>query len=265
VYFGILGPLEVRVGGGPLRLDGHRQRVVLTALLTAPNDVVPEERLIDWLWFEHAPRSAHAVVQAHVSRLRRALEPDRPPWAASRVLLRRHRGYLLRVEPDQLDALRFEQLVAKGRLAMERADPGAAAEALAGGLALWRGSALADVACVDAAQPAIARLESLRLSAIALRIDADLALGRHVAVVPELQDLVRSYPLDERLCGQLMVALYRCRRQADALAAYERIRDALASELGIEPAPATQRLQAAILAQDTRLDRPAVRRPEAPA
>jgi DNA-binding SARP family transcriptional activator len=251
VYFRILGPLEVIASDGQvLRLAGHKQRVVLSALLTAANDVVSVDRLVDWLWCERPPRSARTVVQAHVSRLRRALEPDRPPWATSRLLQRSHRGYLLRVNPDQLDALRFERLLGDGMAAMERGDPRAAAAALGDAMALWRGAPLADVAMIDAAQATIARLESLRLSATVLRIDAELALGRHAALVPELEELVRTYPLDERLCGQLMLALYRAGRQADALAAYERMRAALANDLAIAPAPTLQRLRSAILSQD---------------
>ncbi|HET6214595.1 MAG TPA: AfsR/SARP family transcriptional regulator, partial [Micromonosporaceae bacterium] len=246
MYFRILGPLEVlATDGRALRLAGHKQRVVLSALLTAANDVVSVDRLVDWLWFERPPRSARTVVQAHVSRLRRTLEPDRPPWATSRMLLRSHRGYLLRIDPNQLDALRFERLLGEGIAAMERGDARAAAHVLADALALWRGAPLADVAAVEAAQATIARLESLRLSATVLRIDADLSLGRHAGLVPQLEELVRTYPLDERLCGQLMLALYRSGRQADALAAYERMRTALAADLAIAPAPTLQRLRTA--------------------
>jgi DNA-binding SARP family transcriptional activator len=254
VYFKILGPLEVTNGNGPIELDGFKQRLVLIALLTAPNDVVSVDRLIDWLWPRRPPRSAAAIVQAHVSRLRRALEPNRTPWSSSDILLRRPPGYLLRIEPDQLDSLRFARLVDEGHAALERGDPGAAAEVLATALSLWRGAALADVALAESAQDAITRLEALRLSATVMRVEADLELGRHVALVPELEALVRAYPLDERLCGQLMVALYRCGRQAESLEVYERVRAVLAQELDIEPAPASQRLQAAIRAQHPDLD-----------
>jgi len=254
VYFKILGPLEVSNGNGQIELDGLKQRLVLCALLSATNDVVSVDRLIDWLWPRDPPRSAAAIVQAHVSRLRRALEPDRTPWSSSGVLLRRPPGYLLRIEPDQLDALRFGRLVGEGRAALERGDPSAAAEILARALGLWRGAALADVALSDAAQDTITRLEAQRLSATVMRVEADLELGRHVGLVPELEALVRTYPLDERLCGQLMIALYRCGRQAESLEVYERVRAVLAEELDIEPAPASQRLQAAIRAQHPDLD-----------
>jgi DNA-binding SARP family transcriptional activator len=237
-----------------LRLDGGKQRAVLSALLAAANDLVPLTRLIDWSWPRRPPRAAAAVVQAHISRLRRAIEPHRPAWSKPRVLIYRTPGYVLRLEPDQLDMLTFERLVAEGRVALERDDAPRAAAVLGRALALWRGSPLADVSHVDAAQDTIARLESLRLSAIVTRIDADLRLGRDASLVPELEGLVRSHPFDERLCAQLMIALYRCGRQAESLEAYSRMRDILARELKISPAPASRRLQEAILAQDPMLD-----------
>jgi DNA-binding SARP family transcriptional activator len=254
MYFRILGPLEVESDGRPLRLDGRGQRIILCALLTVAGDVASVDRLIDWLWSRHPPRSAPAVVQAHISRLRRVLEPDRTPWSAASVLVRRSPGYLLRITPDQLDATHFARLTAEGRAALEHGDPGKASATLHRALALWRGRALADAAYVEAAQDDIARLEALRLSANVTRIDADLELGRHVALVPELEGLVRAHPLDERLCGQLMIALWRCGRQADSLSVYERVRAALAAELDIAPSPASQWLQAAILSQHPDLD-----------
>jgi DNA-binding SARP family transcriptional activator len=254
VYFGILGPLEVANSSGAIRLRGPRQGILLTALLSAVNDVVSVDTLANWLWPARVPASAAATIQEHVSRLRRALEPDRAPWSDSRLLVRRPPGYLLRAEPEQVDALRFEELVGQGQTALERGQPAEAAQLLRWALQLWRGRALADVALVEAAQVTIARLEALRLSATVLRVDADLALGRHVALVPELEGLVRAYPLDERLCGQLMLALYRCGRQAQALSVYQRIREVLGEELGIEPAPTTQRLWGAILSHDDELD-----------
>jgi SARP family transcriptional regulator, regulator of embCAB operon len=254
VDFRILGPLEVETDGAAVRLEGVKQRIILAALLTCANDVVGLDRLVDWLWGRRPPRSAATIVQAHVSRLRRLLEPEREPWAESRLLVRRSPGYLLHIEWDHLDALRFERLVGQGRSALERGDAGPASQMLASALGLWRGRALADLSFVDAAQPDIARLEGLRLSATAMRIDADLTLGRHVALVPELEALVREHPLDERLSGQLMIALCRCGRRADSLSVYARVRTRLARELHIEPAPASQRLAAAILSQHPDLD-----------
>ena len=257
MYFRILGPLDIDNDGKPVALSGRGPRVVLAALLTGANDVVPIDRLIEWLWPRRPPPSAPATVQGHLSRLRRALEPDRPPWTPSELLIRRHTGYLLRISPDQLDALRFERLVAAGRTALERGEPEPAARLLGEALGLWRGAVLSDIAAQDGAQQMITRLDALRLSAEVLRIDAELRLGRHMAVVPELEWLVRAHPLDERLSAQLMLALYRCGRQAEALNAYERMRLALSTELHIAPAPAAQRIQAAILAQDPDLELPA--------
>lgn len=256
MYFGILGPLEVLDGGRAVRVDGHKPRVILIALLVAANDVVSIDQLIDWLWPHDPPPSAAAVIQAHLSRLRRRLEPDRRPWAPARVLCTRPPGYLLRVEPEQLDTLHFSRLVEEGRAALERGATQLASRSLTEALALWRGRALADVALVEMAQDAIARLDALRLSATVLRVDADLALGRHHALVPELEGLVRLYPFDERLTGQLMIALYRSGRQADSLAVYQRVHQLLADELDISPAPVSRQLRAAILAQDPCLDPP---------
>jgi DNA-binding SARP family transcriptional activator len=257
VNFNILGPLEVADGDHSIPLDGAKPRVILCALLVSPGDVVSMDGLIDWLWPPgQAPESAPAVIQAHVSRLRRRLEPDRPRWAPADLLVRRPPGYLLNVRPDQVDALRFARLVDDGRAALERGDAPHASVVLSRALRLWRGSALADVALVEMAQEAIARLDAQRLSAHVMRIDADLALGRHAALVPELEALVRSHPFDERVTGQLMLALYRSGRQADSLAVYQRVRELLADELDISPDPTSRRLRAAILAQDPCLDPP---------
>jgi DNA-binding SARP family transcriptional activator len=254
VYFGILGPLEARNSSGVIALRGLKPRILLCALIASANDVVSVDLLTHWLWPARPPASAPAIIQEHVSRLRGLLEPDRIPWSAPTLLLRRSPGYLLRVEPEDVDALTFARLVEQGRAGLEQGDAATASRLLGRALDLWRGRALADVALVEAAQDAIARLESLRLSATVMRIDADLALGRHVALVPELEGLVRTHPLDERLSGQLMIALYRCGRQAQSLGVYQRVREILAEELAIEPAPASQRLRAAILAHDPKLD-----------
>lgn len=181
------------------------------------------------------------------------MEPGRAPGTTGEVLLTRESGYLLAVRPEQVDALRFERLVEEGRDALSASEPERAAEALAAGLALWRGPALADVAGGSLARPEAVRLEELRLAALEDRIEADLAVGRR-EVVGELEQLVARHPLRERLWGQLMVALYRSGRQADALRAFQRARDVLVEELGIEPGSELRRLEAAVLAQDPALD-----------
>ena len=233
--FRILGPLEVVDEGMSIPLGGARQRAVLALLLTRPNQVVSTDRLIDDLWGTEQPRTAANTVQYYVSQLRKLLGADR--------IETRPPGYAMLVEEGELDLERFETLVQRG-------DP----EALREALALWRGPPLADFAYESFARDEIARLEELRLIALERRVDADLEAGRHVELVPELEQLTSSHPLRERLRGQLMLALYRSGRQAEALAVYQAARETLVDELGIEPGTALQQLQHAILQHDPSLD-----------
>ena len=244
--FRVLGPLEVVEHGSPLPLGGARQRALLALLLTRANEVVSTDRLIDELWGERPPRGAANALQYHVSRLRKQL-------GGAHAIVTKEPGYLIRVGPDELDLLRFERLVEEG----QRSSPEAAAGLLRRALALWRGPALADVAHEAFAQAEILRLEELRLVALEQRIDADLALGRDAELVAELEALVRQHALRERLRAQLMLALYRCGRQAEALEVYRRTRRVLVDGLGIEPSPALQELEQAILHQDPELSPPA--------
>jgi DNA-binding SARP family transcriptional activator len=239
--FRILGPLEVVDGDGPLPLGGQRQRAVLALLLLHANEVVSTERLVDQLWGEQPPRTATTSLQNAVVQLRKVLGPD--------VLVTRPPGYVLRVAPEQLDLAAFEALVRSARAA-EAVDR---ARLLREALRLWRGTPLADLEGEEFAQAEIRRLEELRLCAIEDRIDADLELGRRDELVGELEGLVRQHPLRERLRGQLMLALYRSGRQAEALRAYQGGRRVLVDELGIEPSPALQQLQGAILRQERSL------------
>ena len=193
-------------------------------------------------------------MQIYVSHLRQALEPGRARGAAGEVLVTRGRGYLLRVDGGRLDAARFADGFTAGRAALEAGRYEQAAGTLRQALGLWRGGVLADLADYAFTRPEAARLEELRLAAVEARIDADLALGRHDALTAELEQLAGEHPLRERLHGQLMLALYRCGRQGDALAAYRRVRDLLAGELGIDPGEPLRRLHAAVLAQDPALD-----------
>ena len=248
--FRILGPLEVVDGDRLLPIAGRRQRALLALLLLNANEVVPSDRLIDELWSE-PPRSGTAAVQTQMSRLRRALGP-----AGGRLLETRSPGYVLHVAADALDAARFERLLDQGKESLAAGDPAAAAQTLSDALDLWRGPALADFLYEPFAQQAIARLEDLRAGCHEARVEADLALGRHADVVGELEALVAAHPLDERLRGLLMIALYRSGRQADALEAYRQTRRVFADELGIEPSPALRRLEAAILRQDAELEPP---------
>src|SRR5215208_6367735 len=240
--FRILGPLEVWDGEGEVFLGGPKPR----ALLAHPNEVVPADRLIDELWGEDSPEDAAAALRVNVSRLRKALAQD--------VLTTRSPGYVIRVEPDELDLHRFERLVDEGRDLLARVLAADASQRLRDALSLWRGQPLADFAYESFAQAAIARLEEIRLSAVELRIDADLVLGRHDELVGELEALIADHPLRERLRACLMTALYRSGRQAEALGAYQNARRALVDELGIEPSPALQELERAILRQDRSLD-----------
>jgi DNA-binding SARP family transcriptional activator len=211
-----------------------------------PNEVVPGDRLIDDLWGADSPESTAAALRVVVSRLRKALPED--------VLTTRPPGYVLRVERDELDLHRFERLVDEGRGLLARGLAAEASERLGDALALWRGPALADFAYESFAQAAVARLEEIRLAAVGVRIEIDLALGRHHELIGELEALVAEQPLREGLRGQLMTALYWSGRQAEALNAYQDARRTLVGELGIEPSGALQELERAILRQDPSLD-----------
>ncbi|HEX7311802.1 MAG TPA: BTAD domain-containing putative transcriptional regulator [Gaiellaceae bacterium] len=246
--FRILGPLEVEGPSGTIPLAGAKQRVLLMLLLLRANDVVPTGTLIELLWPEEPPADAAKALQVQVSRLRRALEAD--------VLRTLPGGYLLDVDPGEFDLRRFEELAAAGRELLAQGDAAAARGTLNEALELWRGTPLAEFAANPLARREAGRLEELRLTALEDRIDADLALGAHGQLVGELEALVARHPLRERLRAQLMLALYRAGRQADALAAYRDARHALVDELGIEPGRQLQDLEQSILRQDTALDLP---------
>ena len=253
--FGVLGPLEVSRAGRSVPLGGPRQRAVLALLLLEANRVVSMDRLAEDIWAGHPPEGWAATVQTYVFHLRQALEPDRARGAAGGILVTRDRGYLLRVDREHLDAALFEQGFTAGRAALEAGRYAEAAQTLRRALELWRGPVLANLADYAFTRPEAARLEELRLAALEARIDADLAMGRHDALTAELDGLVRDHPLRERLHGQLMLALYRGGRQADALVAYRRARDLLAGELGIDPGEPLRRLHAAVLGHDPALER----------
>jgi len=245
--FRILGPLEVGVDGRVLELGGSRQRALLAALLIRRNEVVPADRLLEALYGNELPATAAKTLQAHMSRLRKALDPDRIRTKGS--------GYLLSTTSEEVDAERFEELIEAGRAGLGTGDPAAAEHAFGEALALWRGPALDDVAYDDFAQGEIARLDELRAVCVETRAEARLALGQHAELVPELEALVAENPRRERLRGLLMLALYRAGRQADALEAGRRGR-AVLDELGLEPDPQLRELERAILNQDPSLDAP---------
>jgi DNA-binding SARP family transcriptional activator len=251
----ILGPLEVLAEGDLVDLPTGKARLLLAALAVHANQVVSTDRLFEFLWHGRPPDSAANTLQTYVSHLRRSLEPARAPRQPSRLLVTREPGYLLAVDPDRIDAARFERLVGEARPVLGRA-PQQPASLLQTALSLWRGEPLADFTFEPFAQSEITRLLELRLAALEDRIQAELALGRHATLSSELAQLVGEHPLRERLSGQLMVALYRCGRQAEALRAYADLRARLVEQLGIDPSPAVERLQAAILRQDPELDPP---------
>ena len=255
----LLGPLEVVDQGRLISLGRGKHRALLALLLLHANDVVPTDRLIDELWGEAPPPTAGKIVRNYVSSLRKAF------GAEQELLQTRAFGYCPVLGTATLDSAHFEQLVEAGRRALVEGDPTRAASLLREGLALWRGPPLADFSYEAFAQGEIGRLEELRLGALEERIDADLRLGRHAELVAELEHLVGEHPLRERLRGQLMLALYRSGRQAEALATYQEGRRALVSELGLEPGRALQELERGILAQDESLDLPAPARRSRPA
>jgi WD40 repeat protein/DNA-binding SARP family transcriptional activator len=248
--FRILGPLSVRVDGSPVALGGPKQRALLALLLLSANRVVPRDRLVAEVFPEQSGNSADHALRNHVSRLRKvfaAAGSDEPRLAA------RAPGYLLRIEPGELDLERFEQLVSEGREALGAGRTEAAATLLRSAEQLWEGRPFADLEFEPFGRLEVERLEELRLAAVEERIDADLALGRQLALVPELETLAAEYPFREHFRAQLMVALYRSGRQAEGLAVYQRTRTLLSDELGLEPGGELQELQRAILVQDPAL------------
>ena len=226
-----------------------QQRALLTDLIIHRNRVVSVERLIDDLWDGDPPATAANVVHTMIGHLRKALEPSRAPGAAGEILETAAPGYRLRIRPGELDVHRFEALVAEGR-GLLRADPASAAERLRAALALWRGPALADIAGARFSAAEAAGLEDRRLGATEEQVEADIALGRHADLVAELEALLGRHPLRERLCGQLMLCLYRSGRQAEASAVFHRTRERLAEELGMDPGPELQQLFKQILNHD---------------
>ena len=254
VSFLLLGPLEVRVDRAPVVVAGARRRALLARLLINANELVPAERLIEDLWGDDRPAHPANALQAYISHLRAVLEPGRAGRMAGGVLVTRRPGYVLTVDPDDLDTMNFVRLGAEGRAALAAGRATEASALLGDALALWRGPALAEFADQAWAAVEVARLEELRWTAVEDRMEADLALGRHAAVVGQAEAAVADQPLRERLWAHRMLALYRAGRQAEALRAFAALRRQLGEELGIEPSPELARLEEAILLQKPELD-----------
>jgi DNA-binding SARP family transcriptional activator/basic membrane lipoprotein Med (substrate-binding protein (PBP1-ABC) superfamily) len=263
--FRLLGPLEVTEDGRTLSLGGSRARALLALLLLHRNQLLAIDRIVEDLWAERPPKTGGQVVRVYVSHLRKALEPDHLN-GQRQILVTQRNGYSLRVDPCQVDVDRFEALQAEGRRLLAAGEIADAANTLEKGLSLWRGPPLQDFAYEAFAQTEIARLEELHLATLEDLFDAQLAGGRDSDLVADLEQLVDAHPLRERLRAQLMLALYRGGRPADALETYQRGRRLLAGELGLEPGETLRRLETRILQQDPALDRPNVpRRAEKPA
>jgi predicted ATPase/DNA-binding SARP family transcriptional activator len=257
--FRILGPLEVVREQTLLDVSAPRVRLLLALLLVRGGEVVSADRLVEDLWDGDPPATGRHTMQGCVYRLRRALGPD--AWR----LESRSPGYQLKASTDEVDARRFQRLAQQGRDALAGGRPELAAKLLQEALGRWRGPALADVPDAAALEGERARLEGMRLTVMEDRVEADLAVGRHAALTAELERLVVEHPFRERLWGQLMVALYRAGRQAEALQAFRRAREVLGAELGLEPSPWLSRLQEQILLHDPDLGQPRAAGPPRPA
>ncbi|WP_054567617.1 BTAD domain-containing putative transcriptional regulator [Frankia sp. R43] len=250
----VLGDLTASRGGVELDLGGRRQRAVLGLLVVARGDAIAADRLIHLLWADHPPSGPSGALQSYVSHLRRALEPERTARSRASIIIRSGSGYALRVAPDAVDAWRFEELV---RRAAAEVDPDARVAVLTAALGLWRGPAFGEYQDEPWAQPEAARLAELREVAREQLIEARLGRGETAVVVPEIEALVAEQPLREERWRLFVLALYRSRRQGDALSALRRAREVLAAELGIDPGPALRALEAEVLRQSPALEAPA--------
>ncbi|MFI6152970.1 BTAD domain-containing putative transcriptional regulator [Kitasatospora sp. NPDC051170] len=253
----ILGPLSATEYGVSIVPSAAKPRQILALLALQADRVVTVPTLMEEIWGTEVPRSAATTLQTYILQLRRrialALAGDSDTHAKE-VLVTQHGGYLLRVQPGQTDVQEFEQLAASGRAAYDAADYRAASELLGGALALWQGPALVDVKVGDVLELEVLRMEEGRMAALERRLDADLRLGRHNELIAELRVLTARHPMHESFCGQLMLATHRAGGAWRALEAYQRLRNTLVDELGLEPSPRLQRLHRAVLQGDPELD-----------
>src|SRR5919197_1637825 len=254
--FLVLGPLEVaEAGGEPLPIAGSKERTILACLVARAGRVVPVDDLIEELWGDRAPRNPEKTLVSYVSRLRHALRPGRPSETDPELIFFRGGGYVLETDGHLVDAIRFEQLAGEGHHLLDTGRPADADPVLEEALGLWRGAAYQGYRYTGFGAAEGERLDELRRSATEDLIDSRLAAGDAGQLVAGLQAMVREEPLRERRWSQLMIALYRAGRQAEALQVFTRAREVLVGELGIEPGPELRRLQAGILAQDPELER----------
>ncbi|WP_156724683.1 AfsR/SARP family transcriptional regulator [Streptomyces apocyni] len=253
----ILGPLAARENGVSVLPTAAKPRQILALLALQADHVVTVPTLMDEIWGEKIPRSAATTLQTYILQLRRkiaaALDGD-PGREAKDVLITQHGGYLLQVQPGQVDVQEFEQLAASGRHAHEAGDHRVASELLGKALGMWDGRALVDVRVGSVLELEVLRLEEDRMASLELRIDSDLKLGRHAELVPELRVLSARHPMHENFCAQLMTALHRSGSAWRALEAFQRLRGSLVDELGLEPSPRLQQLHQAVLSADPGLD-----------
>ncbi|MEV0012838.1 AfsR/SARP family transcriptional regulator [Streptomyces sp. NPDC051840] len=255
----VLGPLAARENGVSVVPTAAKPRQILALLALQSDRVVPVGTLMEEIWGEDIPRSAATTLQTYILQLRRkisaAIDGD-PARQAKDVLVTQHGGYLLQVQPGQVDAHEFGQLTASGRAAHEAGDHYAASDLLGRALKMWQGPALVDVRVGTVLELEVLRMEEDRMAALERRIDADLVIGRHSEIVPELRVLVARHPMHENFCAQLMTALHRSGGAWRALEAYQRLRVTLVAELGLEPSARLQRLHQAVLSADPALDLP---------
>ncbi|HEV2782801.1 MAG TPA: AfsR/SARP family transcriptional regulator [Actinophytocola sp.] len=248
----VLGPIEIQADDGPVEIPGRFQRTLLAALLVNTGRLVMAHSLVDELWGAHPPGNSENALQAHVSRLRRTLTKAQPHRSAPHIVSLPS-GYRLLVEPDEVDADRFIRAVGYVRSRPDL-DPAETTRRLRDALALWRGAAFGGDIGGFICQAAAIRYDEHRSSALELLFETELLIGRHAQVIAELSEFVESDSVNEKLCAQLMVALYRAGRQTDALALYRRVRGRLADELGIEPSPTLRNCERAILSHDPMLE-----------
>ncbi|MFJ3822062.1 AfsR/SARP family transcriptional regulator [Streptomyces nodosus] len=256
---GMLGELLVRENGVSIVPSAGKPRQILALLALRADRVVPVPVLLEEVWGDHAPRSASTTLQTYILQLRRKIGATRPSGGdryAKQVLATAFGGYLFNAPGRHSDVAEFEQLVDRGAAALAGGDAATASDVLARALALWTGPALADVPVGRVLEMEILGMEETRMRALDLRIEADLQLGRHAGLLSELRVLAARHPLNENLCAQLMVALYRSGQTWRALEQFQQLRTTLVTELGVEPSPRLQRLHRAVLAGDPRLDVP---------